>query len=454
MFARQMLRTTLAGSCALAVVVAPTSCGRDEATVARTPFIRPLETDGLPDLSRSYRMTLADINADGNDDLLIAHHQNPCLDKTDEIAADHGCPSEGVIPSTYDFDGIYLSTGTGSFEYSDQLFLRRADRHGCVAADFNIDGRIDVFCGIGGGKGKKTDKTDELFIAESDGTFVDRTDEWGLDDPARRSRLEVAADFNGDGFPDLFTTAGPAVLEGAESFSRLWLNDGGQGFVPAPSWGLDGYTYRGREHISLAGNASVLAFDSAENGLSAYRVVGQRFESIPMPPSWQGISTQIRLADVDGDDDPEFLVGLGEVGIGLFHPTTGESSLLETGVDVADIAAGDFDGDGHIDIFVLTAGSDCLSGSVKDYGGPNPETGQTGGVSGQHVVAFGPVFSEFKPFAHPMQGCGDAALSTDVDRDGDDEIVVSQGWGRSWGPYYIVDFTTSSMNEIKDYPNR
>ena len=410
----------------------------------RLPVVEPLETDGLPDLSRSYHMSVADMNGDGIGDLVLTHHQNPC--GADKAPAQHekaGCPPPSELTRSTERDGVYLGTGSGSFEYSPEPLLSYLDRHGCVAADFNVDGRLDLFCGIGGQSGNATEKTDELFIAQPDGTFRNQVEAWELQDPARRSRLELTADFNRDGYPDLFTTAAKPKTEGTESHSRLWLNDGGRRFVPAPDWGLDGLNIGAGSRLSLAGNSDYVALLTVEEGVSAYANTGNRFEALPMPAAWQRSSTVILMDDIDDDGDQEFLVGLGPLGLGIFHPNSGESDLLEPGFHVRTIASGDFDGDGHRDVYLVAQGADCQSAEVGAYGGPNKSTGQSGGLNGRDAVAFGPSFSVFIPIPHTTQGCGDNAVATDTDGDGDDEIIVSNGWKRAWGPYFIVDMTSS-----------
>ena len=62
-------------------------------------------------------------------------------------------------------DGKFVETNGGTFP------LR--DRHGCATADFNGDGRPDIYASIGACMGTcQADK--ELWIQNPDGTFTDR----------------------------------------------------------------------------------------------------------------------------------------------------------------------------------------------------------------------------------------------------------------------------------------
>lgn len=74
---------------------------------------------------------------------------------------------------------------------------------GGVAADFNGDGWQDLFYATGGGA------PDQLFINRRDGTFVDYARQAGLA-RVHRAHGAAAADFDGDGAIDLFIpSAGP-----------------------------------------------------------------------------------------------------------------------------------------------------------------------------------------------------------------------------------------------------
>ncbi len=96
---------------------------------------------------------------------------------------------------------------------------------GGAVADFDRDGWPDLFL-LGGGS-----SADGLFLNNGDGTFTDQATTWGVA-AMHRGRGATAGDFNGDGWPDLFVTSGGAVT-GPDSVGmhRLYRNDGNGGFT-------------------------------------------------------------------------------------------------------------------------------------------------------------------------------------------------------------------------------
>ncbi len=91
---------------------------------------------------------------------------------------------------------------------------------GGVAGDFNNDGYHDIFVLAGGGVG------DYLYINNADGTFSEQAAAWGVD-RAHYTFGASAADYNNDGYLDIFVTSyGDATFAPASGKMILYRNNG------------------------------------------------------------------------------------------------------------------------------------------------------------------------------------------------------------------------------------
>ncbi|MFI4898262.1 MAG: FG-GAP-like repeat-containing protein [Phycisphaerales bacterium JB059] len=89
---------------------------------------------------------------------------------------------------------------------------------GVVVADFNNDGWPDLFAPTGGVE------PDRLYINQQDGTFADEAPAWGIDQRRRTAGLAVG-DVNRDGWVDLFVVSyGDVPGAPGPTHSRLFLN--------------------------------------------------------------------------------------------------------------------------------------------------------------------------------------------------------------------------------------
>jgi hypothetical protein len=248
-------------------------------------------------------------------------------------------------------EGTFVETNSGTFP--------RRDRHGCATADFNADGRPDIYASIGACAGTCT-SLKELWIQTSDGGFVDRTTEFGVSDPGGRGREPIALNANGDRWPDLFTGQAPGV--DYPSPNRLWVNQAGTGFVnpagpPTEELGeqcdaagdidRDGY-----DELVLCGGGGQLAptvFRVYDNGPGGW---SDATAALGLPSFARG---DAELADLNGDGwldlatvtDRRLEVRLNRSGR---FPTADYALSIAAG---RDLAVGDADGDGHADIYVV-----------------------------------------------------------------------------------------------------
>lgn len=227
---------------------------------------------------------------------------------------------------------------------------------------------------------------DRLFRNRGDGTFADVTLEMGLADAYGPALGVVVADFDLDGWPDIYV-----ANDQSENF--LWMNRAGQRF----------------ENVAVPAGAAVNAYGEAEASMG------------------------VNAADFDGNGDEDLFMThlVGEtntlflnLGDALFEDHTrasglGAPSRVFTGFGIAPI---DYDNDGWLDLFI-TNGAVNIIPEQADRGSDPPlrQTNQLFRNSGNGR------FEEVTPrgdgiFDVPHVGRGVAY--GDIDNDGDTDLLV------------------------------
>jgi hypothetical protein len=269
-------------------------------------------------------IAIADMNGDGNPDLVIADHQSPFLT-------------------------ILLGDGKGGFHSAPGSPVdvhSHPHPHGVVAADFDGDGHPDVVTDSWG--------TNQIELLPGDG-------KGGLETPGKYfatghrpyERLR-SADFNRDGIPDIVTTN---LDDGTVT---ILLGNGKGGFRNAPG-----------SPFPAGAKPWQVAIDDVDGDGNADLLV------IPYERDIAG-SSQNALTILRGD------------GIGGFEPMAGSPLPLEGCHGPNSVAAGDLYGNGRQDIVVSCAESRNLLIFARDGDGhfaasSQPAKGGWGAVTMTHL---------------------------------------------------------------------
>ncbi len=209
-----------------------------------------ITTSGLIGESTDSRgISWADIDNDGNEDLIITEsgttsRNDVYINNGDgkfnkltsgPVGLDNG-DSRAAVWGDYNNDGhidlfvanlgqenfLYKNDGAGNFTRDLDVVIKNETGNsvGAVWVDFDNDGWLDLFVANSGGE------NNFLFMNQGDGSFAKIT---GLDivSDGGDSRGCAAADFNNDGFLDLFVAN--AATGGEKNF--LYLNNRSGGFT-------------------------------------------------------------------------------------------------------------------------------------------------------------------------------------------------------------------------------
>jgi len=332
------------------------------------------------DVAGSYELSL--VVSDGKDDsepsTIAVTARAWFTDVTDEA----GVPGLGAVAAgttygegaswgDYDNDGdpdlyvtangpnlLYRNNGDGSFtDVAAQAGIDSpGESYGAAWFDGNNDGNLDLLVTNSIGTGNF------LYTNNGDGTFRDVSAHAALDASVGGFTV-VPADYNSDGWLDLFITSpGYPDEPGGESLPDILLRNNG-----------DGHFEDVTDEAGVSG--STLSFDP---GLQPQE---------PRP----GFSFGAVWFDYDLDNDPDLFVardrGISTLyentGVGVFVDITDEAGLATEG-RARGVTSGDYDNDGDLDLFVTDHGGNRLwrnngDGTFTDVAG---ELGLTDSLSG------------------------------------------------------------------------
>ena len=211
--------------------------------------------------------------------------------------------------------------------------------NGCVAADFNLDGWTDIYV--------TTSRANLMLINRQDGTFEEIGQASGSYAYGWQTGASVG-DLNGDGLPDLFVSGYVDINNQIEGSTM--------GF-PNTNYGLRDLIFVNR------GND--------ENGMPIFEEVGEAVGLEPAgsdPESDYEYGLGSLLIDIDQDGDLDILVAndtnpnrlyLNEPAdneVGFILNEAGSLARIDDINSGMGVASGDFNGDGQFDLFITNLG--------------------------------------------------------------------------------------------------
>ncbi len=314
----------------------------------------------------SMGITVGDYNNDGFPDIYLSNYGNNVLlmnkgdgtfkdvTETAGVGGDMAC-SVGAVWLDYDNDGL-LDIYVGNY--------------------LNFDPEYDYYYAPDGFPGPLAydSQSDVLYHNNGDGTFEDVTEAMGIVDIDGRAMGVGAADYDDDGFVDIFVANDHTV-------NFLWHNDSGRGFTDLATLSGTGFSQAGEATVSMSVDFAdynkdqlLDLFISDDNYCSLYENMGNgvfrdnSYVSGISVASGQFVGWSSSFLDYDNDSDADIFKANGElkhlygqedqlfenVGGGKFQDSSVELSGYFREEHVGRGACiGDYDNDGDLDIYIV-----------------------------------------------------------------------------------------------------
>ncbi|MFH5776701.1 FG-GAP-like repeat-containing protein [Paracoccus sp. NGMCC 1.201697] len=317
---------------------------------------------------------VADVNGDGNLDLLVANYISDNVsvllgDGTGAFAQTGLMPAtdapRSVVTGDLDGDGdidflatnlagngvtIAMNDGTGGFVTSYTAV--GTGPRGIAVGDLDGDGDLDFVTA------NYSSNNLSVMLNDGHGSFAAAQGS-PLTTGGSRPVQMALGDFNGDGRLDL------AVTNNSNNSIGILFNNG-DGTFAAPITAATGAGPRGITvgDVDGDGRADLIAVNFSGNSVSVLRNDGTGGFAAPVNFATGNNPYDVKLGDLDGDGDLDMVVSnsgsssisiLFNDGAGNFTPASGLP--LPVGISPGGLSLADFDGDGDLDIATSNFGS-------------------------------------------------------------------------------------------------
>jgi Bacterial Ig-like domain (group 3)/FG-GAP-like repeat len=347
----------------------------------------------------AYSVAVADVNADGKPDLLVANY-----------CADSACATGGV--------GVFLGNGDGTFKPAVSYDSGGQVALSVAVADVNGDGRPDLIVANQCTSGLCHDGAAGVLLGNGDGTFQAAI---SYDSGGNGTDSVAVADANGDGKLDLLVLNQGANPNGNPDGRVAVLLGRGDGtfqgaltFAPGGDWA---YSVAVGD-VNGDGKPDLIVADQLTSGGAIAVLLGKgdgTFQPAVSYSSGGRYAESVAIADVNHDGKLDLLVANydGTVGVllgngdGTFHAVVTYSS---GGNYSYSVAVADVNGDGQLDLLVANG---CLSFT-------NCATGGVGVLLGKGDGTFQPAVS----YASGGQNAFSVAVA-DVNGDGKPDLMLA-----------------------------